>query len=269
MRPRRLLLLLLALLPLAAGLYSLLRESPARHFVRFAVYRPTTAQFHFDRGAAPGQAIDYSHEATTTVPFGAAGDVGLVCPQRKRGEAFDLRVLRQGHWFLSGNANRPPRGDIVIGDPSDLPFCADFDGDGVADSGVFHDGAWLVATGRSATDADIRFSFGTAGDRPLVLNVAGAGNDTDRRNVVYGVYRAGMWYLDTDGSGAVGATHSFGGLPQDVPLLIPRWAATANGPRYSLAIFRDGTWFIKADPDGDRTLTFGFGQPGDLPSIDY
>lgn len=228
------------------------------------------AQFYLDRGSAIGGSLDYAHDAKETVPFGMPGDAGLVCSQRDREDPRGYRVFAQGLWFLSGNANRPPKGDHTFGQPGDLPFCADFNGDGLADSGVFRDGAWLISTQRAGDSADIRFSFGTSGDRPVVLNVAGAGNATDRKNVVYGVYRQGQWFLDSKGTGAVDARHSFGGLPQDRPLLIPRWSNVASAaPRYSLAIFRDGTWFIKPDPDGKETLTFGFGQPGDLPSIDY
>jgi hypothetical protein len=156
----------------------------------------------------------------------------------------------------------------MLGQAGDLPFCADFDGDGVADSGVFRGGDWYVATKHAGSAPDIRFSLGAPGDRPVVLNAEGTGNRTDRRNVVYGVYRRGMWYLDTKGQGKVDAAHAFGGLPQDVPLLIPRWSATAGAvPPYSLAIFRDGTWYVKPDPDGAQTLSFPFGAPGDLPGF--
>ena len=264
---RRRSLLLLLLIPLAGALYVLLREPADRNFVRFTLYRPSAAQFHLDRGAAPGESLEYAHEASDTVPFGAPGDVGLACPQRDREDPRGFRVFARGLWFLSARPERPPRGDIALGQPGDVPFCADFDGDGIADSGVFRDGAWLIATKRFGNDADIRFAFGAAGDRPVALNVAGAGNATDRRRVVYGVYRRGQWLLDTRGTGTVDATHSFGGLPQDVPLLLPRWSRDAGASDYSLAIFRDGTWHVRPEPDGTQTLSFGFGQAGDLPGF--
>ena len=47
-----------------------------------------------------------------------------------------------------------------------------------------------------------------------------------------------------------------GGLSQDVPLLIPGW----NGDRlYSLAIYRDGTWFLKPDVFSATIVTVQFG----------
>jgi len=266
---RRRLLLLLLLIPIAAAVYVLMREPGEHRGVRFALYRPSAAMFYVDRGATPGGNLDYAHDPTDMVPFGVPGDIGLVCPQKDREDPRGYRVFARGLWFLSGKTDRPPTGDLGFGQPGDLPFCADFNGDGLADSGVFRDGAWLIATKRAGMDANIQFSLGTKGDRPVVLNVAGAGNATDRKNVVYGVYRQGKWFLDTKGSGAVDATHDFGGLPQDLPLLIPRWSQDTGAKAYSLAIFRDGTWYVKPDPDGARTLTFQFGQAGDLPSVDY
>lgn len=253
---------------LAGALFLHLREPTDRRFMRFVVYRPSAAQYFLDRGAVRGADIEFTHDASKIVPFGRPGDLGLACPQGDREDPSGFRVFTDGRWFLSGRPDRPVDGDLMLGRAGDLPFCADFDGDGIADSGVFRDGAWLVATQRTGIDPVIRFALGGAGDRPVVLNVKGAGNAADRKNVVYGVYRHGSWYLDTRGSGAVNATHTFGGSPQDVPLLIPRWSRTADAmPAYSLAIFRDGVWHIKPDPDGKETLVFTFGAPGDLPGF--
>jgi len=203
------------------------------------------------------------------VSFGVPGDVGLLCPQDDPADPQGYRVFARGHWYFTGKAVRPATGDLVHGQAGDLPFCADFDGDGLADSGVFRDGAWLIKTRRPGAFTDIRFSLGTLGDRPVALNVAGAGNATDRKNVVYGVYRQGTWYLDTRGTGVVDATHVFGG-PQDLPLLIPRWSPEAGTQgTYSLAVFRDGVWYVKPDPDAAQSSSFSFGQAGDLPGFAY
>ena len=58
-----------------------------------------------------------------------------------------------------------------------------------------------------------------------------AANVANRRNVIYGVYRAGTWFIDTLNTGAPTYTFNFGGLSQDVPLLLPGW----NGERTVLA----------------------------------
>jgi hypothetical protein len=41
--------------------------------------------------------------------------------------------------------------------------------------------------------------------------------------MIYGVYRAGTWFIDEFGVGSPTTTVNFGGLSQDVPLLIPGW----------------------------------------------
>lgn len=252
---------------LAIGIYAFVHDAERSDHVRFVVYRPAAAQFFVDRGAAPGDGLDYAHAAKDTVAFGAPGDIGLACPQSDHANPGGFRTYAKGAWRLSAGSERKATGDFALGEAGDVPFCADFDGDGSADNGVFRDGAWYVATKRGATP-DVRFAFGAAGDRPVVLNAKGTGNATDRKNVVYGVYRRGMWYLDTRGMGTVDAAHAFGGLPQDAPLLIPRWSHTPGAvPAYSLAIFRDGTWHIKPDPDGAQTMSFTFGAAGDQPGF--
>ena len=50
----------------------------------------------------------------------------------------------------------------------------------------------------------------------------------------------------------------------DVPLLIPHWNGVAT---YSLAIYRDGTWFIKPDALGATIVTVQFGAIGDIPLV--
>lgn len=268
MTRRRALALIVLLALLAVAAWWLMREAGDDERVRFTLYRPGTAQFFLDRGTAPGASLDHAHDVGAVVPFGVRGDIGLACAQADPANRNGLRTFAEGVWFHSQQHAQSRSGEQTLGRAGDLPFCADFDGDGSADNGVFRDGAWSIATKRELRDPDIRFAFGAPGDRPVVLNVKGAGNQADRRNVVYGVYRRGMWYLDTKGTGTVDAAHALGGLPEDVPLLIPRWSRDAGAlPAYSLAIFRNGTWIIKPDPDGAQTLVFSFGAAGDLPGV--
>jgi hypothetical protein len=88
--------------------------------------------------------------------------------------------------------------------------------------------------------------------------------------VVYGVYRDGTWFLDETGSGAPTTTINFGGLSQDVPLLIPQWDGSGVGQGkkpYSLAIYRGGTWFIRPDVTNPTIVTVQFGAIGDIPLV--
>jgi hypothetical protein len=124
---------------------------------------------------------------------------------------------------------------------------------------LFRNGVWFVGT--SSTPA---FSFGQGGDIAVHIGAKGFGNATNRQNMIYGVYRAGTWYLDEFGSGAPTRTINFGGLSQDVPLLIPHWSG--SGP-YSLAIYRDATWYIKPDPTFAPVVTVQFGSIGDIPLV--
>jgi hypothetical protein len=226
------------------GAYLIWLPVESRTVVRFALYRPSVAQFYLDRSVAVGAGLDSTHDAEQILPFGVPGDIGLVCPQSDLKDRQGLRVYAQGRWFLTRHAT--------------------------ADIGVFRNGEWLVSTGRERKASDLHFAFGMAGDRPVVINAKGTGNATDRKDIVYGVYRGGVWHLDTQGTGKAGATHAFGGLPQDLPLLIPRWSTDSHPtPAYSLAIFRDGVWHVKPDPDGIATLSFPFGAPGDLPLVSY
>jgi hypothetical protein len=256
-------------IPLAIGFYFLFSENGIRA-VRFGLYRPSTAQFFLDRDNRAGDDLQYDHQATRVVQFGISADFGLLCPKEDRENPNGFRVFSRGVWFLTNAASRKAAGDLVLGEVGDVPFCADFDGDGVPDNGVFHDGTWMVSTKGRGASADLTFTLGAPKDRPVVLNLEGAGNGSDRRNVAYGVYRQGTWYIDTKGDGTVHATHNFGGLPQDIPMLIPRWSADKDAAgKYSLVIFRDGIWHLKSDPDGPAILSFGFGQAGDIPLVRY
>ncbi len=104
---------------------------------------------------------------------------------------------------------------------------------------------------------DMKVPFGMAGDIPLV------GNFTYDGLTSFGVYRNGIWYLDTNRDGTADKTVILGGMPGDVPL-----AANFGGAGYAdgLVLYRNGTWFVDQYLDGtvDKTFHFG-GMPGDKP----
>ena len=81
-----------------------------------------------------------------------------------------------------------------FGGEQDLPVAGDWDGDGVANIGVFRDGVWqldLDGDGRF-TDADREFTYGAAGDIPVVGDWNGDGQ------IQVGVFRNGVFILDTN-----------------------------------------------------------------------
>jgi hypothetical protein len=230
-------------------------SAEAQHnvFVDLALYRPSTGQF-FIRSSLNG--------SVTAIQFGAPGDHGLLCKwQSNTSNGGDnLLVFRNGTWFVN-YAGDGATVNIAFpyGAPTDQPLCANFGANIFAGVGLFRNGLWFVGQSSGPT-----FSFGQGGDVPVYINAKGFGNATDRQNVVYGVYRAGTWFLDTTGLGTPNITVNFGGLIQDVPLMIPGWNGTQP---LSLAIYRDGTWFIKPDPNLSTIVTVQFGAIGDIPLV--
>jgi cytochrome c553 len=200
--------------------------------------------------------------ALAAFAFGAPGDRGLLCKYDSNtiNGGDNLVVFRNGTWFINFAADGATVNlSFNYGSPTDQPLCGTFGAGGFGSLGLFRNGLWFVASNNPV------FSFGQSGDVAVYIGTKGSGNLTNRQNVIYGVYRAGTWLLDETGSGAPTTTVNFGGLSQDVPLLIPNW----NGlGQYSLAIYRDGTWFIQATPGSPSSVvTVQFGAIGDIPLV--
>jgi hypothetical protein len=222
-------------------------------FVDLALYRPSTGQF-FIRSSLNG--------SVTAIQFGAPGDRGLLCKWNSNSSngGDNLLVFRNGTWFINYAADGATVNiSFAFGAATDQPLCGDFLCASKSEVGLFRNGLWFV-DGLSGYS----FFFGQGGDMPVYINAKGSGNNTDRRNVVYGVYRAGTWFIDEFGTGTPTRTINFGGQIQDVPLLIPHWNGSGT---YSLAIYRDGTWFIKPDVALSTIVTVQFGAVGDIPLV--
>ncbi len=218
----------------------------------------------------------------------------------------EIAVFRDGVWFFDLNGNGYwDDGDLWarLGTVGDQPVAGDWDGDGKTDIGIFGP-AWqrddlairhepglpdvanrsedamknvppeqrYAATARrlmkQAADGVIRsdvidhvFQYGSSGDRAI----SGDWNGDGVANI--GLYRAGTWYLDTDGDGRWTAAddfiEGFGG-EHDLPVV-----GDFNGDGIDdLGIYRDGEWHL--DTNGNRRLdvtdrVFQFGGPDDKP----
>lgn len=139
--------------------------------------------------------------------FGIAGDVPVVGVWTAGGPS-KVGVFRAGKWYLDHNGNGAWDGTVVdrlfsFGIAGDVPVTGDWSGNGVSKIGVFRSGAWYLDqngngawNGTGGLTADVRYSFGIAGDVPVVGDWNGNGADN------IGVYRAGSWYLDYSGTGA-------------------------------------------------------------------
>jgi hypothetical protein len=164
-------------------------------FVDLALYRPSTGQF-FIRSSLNG--------SVTAIQFGAPGDQGLLC--RYANDAINggdgLMVFRNGVWFLNVAADGATVDtSFAYGAPTDQPLCGSYGNCSCSDPGLFRGGLWFFNHSTTPT-----FSFGTVGDVAVHIGAKGLGNPIDRRNVVYGVYRAGIWYLNVSGTDTPNAT---------------------------------------------------------------
>lgn len=104
-----------------------------------------------------------------------------------------------GHRLLKHKATGKARADLIdhvfrYGSGSDKPVAGDWNGDGIANIGIFRDGQWYLdanGDGRWSSE-DAKVTFGEKGDIPVVGDFDGDGIDE------IGVYRAGKWIIDSN-----------------------------------------------------------------------
>jgi serine-aspartate repeat-containing protein C/D/E len=111
-----------------------------------------------------------------------------------------------GARMLRRTARGKSRADLIdhvfhYGEPGDVPLSGDWNGDGVKQIGVFHDGQWYLDLDGDGkfTEKDAAFVFGQAGDIPVVGDFNGDGVD------VVGVYRSGKWFIDSNNNHRIDA----------------------------------------------------------------
>jgi hypothetical protein len=155
----------------------------------------------------------------------------------------DLCVVR-GNRFLCDTAGDGGGAEETIafgnGLPSDVPFLADFDGDGRADPCVRRDGRFLCDLRHDGAQAEDRSRpFGLPGDTPLLADV-----DGDRRADPC-VFRAGVFLCDRDRDGTEDLRIAFG-RPGDTALL-----GDADGDgRKDPCVYRAGRFNCDTAHDG-------------------
>lgn len=241
------------------------------------VFRPSEAIWYLNKGKAP-----LTSGVVKAVQHGLPGDVPLLGDTNGDNQD-DYIVWRpflqngssiiQGQWYIKPSAGTGAK-EIQWGLRGDLPFTADFDGDGLADLGVWRNttGEWYIlksSTNYSKESAMIiHKQWGLAGDHPLAGDYDGDGLAD------LAVWRPsnGTWYIcpsryDLDCSFATAIQW---GLPTDTPVSV-----AFNGDHtLSLAVYRsyhkvgrnvtEGTWYVR-DLKSDEVTVKKWGLRNDVP----
>jgi len=155
---------------------------------------------------------------------------------------------------------------FYYGDPGDVPFMGDWDGDGVATPGLYRrsDGFVYLRNSNTQGVADLEFLFGDPNDVPLVGDFNGDGRDSvsiwrpDEARVFV------MNELGADGEGLGAAEFDFYfGDAGDTPFV-----GDFDGDGIdTIGLRRESTGFVYLTntlQSGTAEVSFFFGDPGDL-----
>jgi uncharacterized delta-60 repeat protein len=168
-----------------------------------------------------------------------------------------------GEWHLRNQAGAVT--SFFYGNPGDVPFVGDWDGDGVATPGLFRTSDAFAYLRNSNTQgiADIRFFFGNPSDVPLAGDWDGDGDDT------LSIYRPSeqRFYIinqlgeNNGGLGAADYSFLFGN-PGDKPV-VGDWDGDGID---EIGLHRESTGFFYWRNTLDTGVADGeifFGDPGD------
>jgi hypothetical protein len=255
------------------------------------------------------QILDYSWHLSVVnagQPRGP-GDPALVQLTAAQAEELAWQSgMEDSEWTLAGRAtgrNADAARRLLFGMRGGIPVSGDFNGDGVTDVGVFRDGQWFIdVNGNGVWDeGDLWAKLGYDGDKPVVGDWDGDGKDDigifgrawagdprhiarepgmpDSSNKHYGAHKnvpppqqqatLGKRALKLTSQGTTRADlidHVFHyGTPRDIPL-VGDWNGDGTD---TIAVFRDGWWYLDIDGDGKWTDEGDnkrhFGQAGDIP----
>lgn len=156
-------------------------------------------------------------------------------------------------------------GDFYFGNPGDVPFMGDWNGDGTATPGLYRqsDGFVYVRYSNTQGIADREFFFGNPGDVPLVGDFDGDGRDSVSiwRSSEARIYIINELGQDGKGLGAADFSYYFGN-PGDQP-----YVGDFNGDGIdTVGLYRQSTGFVyfrDALTTGNADFSFFYGNPGD------
>jgi hypothetical protein len=205
----------------------------------------------FDPGLTPAVRFTTIETPDPPVPPAPAADlVGLVDPTT-------------GVWSLRGAAGGVTT--FYYGNPGDVPFAGDWDGDGDDTPGLYRQSDGFVYLRNSNTQgiADIRFFFGNPGDIPMAGDFDNDGFDTVS---IYRPSEARFYVINELGAnnGGLGpADFSFiFGNPADKPFV----GDFNNDGIDTIGLHRESTgivYFRQTNTQGNADAEFFYGNPGD------
>lgn len=191
--------------------------------------------------------------------FAASG--GCDAPTQTHADSAGIGVVdpSQGIWYLRD----PLTGDTTsfyYGNPGDVPFMGDWNGDGVDTPGLYRQSDGYVYLRNSNTQgiADVSFFFGNPGDIPVPGDFDGDGLDTVS---IYRPSEAKFYVINKLGSKDAGLgaaeTSMWFGNPGDHPI-----AGRVDGiGRDTIGIHRQASSLVAFA--SSPPLSIAFGNPGD------
>ena len=174
-------------------------------------------------------------------------------------------VSPAGEWTVFDFAGDAAPARFFFGNPGDMPFMGDWDGDGVATPGLYRqsDGYVYLRDSNTQGVADREFFFGNPGDIPLVGDWNGDGRDTVSiyRSSDARVYVINELGVDGGGLGAADSSYGFGN-PGDRP-----FSGDFDGDGIdTVGLYRRSSGFVyfrNSLTTGIADLSFFYGDPGD------
>jgi hypothetical protein len=235
-----------------------------------------TPHLHFELWAPVDLDADNwrdTHQAINPTPHAAAVDGIPLDPEEGERpcdpgvcDSFGL-VDNGGQWKLWDALSADAATDaFYYGNPGDVAFMGDWDGDGTATPGLYRQSDGFVYLRHSNTEgiADTTLYFGNPGDLPLVGDFNGNGIDTVSifRSSDARVYVINELGEDSGGLGA--ADYSFGfGNPGDTPFV-----GDFDGDGIdTVGLHRASTGFVyfrNSLTEGTADWSFFYGNPGDV-----
>lgn len=222
---------------------------------------------HWEVHAPGGVVVNPTPHADSALRISAPGAVNFdpPCPEGTKCDTISV-VDSGGMWALWHELDNPHNDQsFYFGNPGDVPFMGDWNGDGTATPGLYRQSDGFVYLRDSNTQgvADREFYFGNPGDLPLVGDFDGDGRDSvsiwrSSEAKVYVINELGV-----AGTGLGDAEYAFMfGNPGDQPFV----GDFDGDGTDTIGLYRTSTGFVyftNTNQTGVADLSFFYGNPGD------